>query len=331
VAGLIGTGEWAYARLACEDWWDSAWNGGAPDDTNEINVLYADWDDTYLYLGVRGRVRGNSWILYLDTDVNGPDGQTDLTAIDTWERGATFSGAGFKPDFHLGAYQHQGGGDSQTFWRLTSATTSVNLTSQILHAFDPLHVNGNDGGSELAVPWDVLYGLGPGVVPAGARIGIVASVCWDPEPNGVLGGDVAPSNASAVLPAVDDFCDIVVDEDADGLPDASLIGVPDGDAPAGIGVLAAYPNPMSGATRIPVALPSPAEGGRADYAVRAEVYDLAGRRVQVLFSGRLSAGRHVLDWDGRTGTGADAGAGVFFVRVTVEGEPARAVKLTRVP
>ena len=113
IDGWFQTNEWATARKKIEDWWDSAWNGSAPDDTSEINVIYVDWDATYLYLGIRGRVKGNSWVLYLDTDVNGPNGQTNLTAIDTWERGATFSAAGFKPDFHLGAYQHQGGGDSQ--------------------------------------------------------------------------------------------------------------------------------------------------------------------------------------------------------------------------
>ncbi len=329
IDGLVNDGDWATPRKKIEDYWDSAWNSPSPGDTNEINVVYIDWDDTYLYLGLQGFVSGNSWILYLDTDVTGPDGETDLTAIDTWERGATFTGAGFAPDFHAGTFQHQGGSDSQTMWRLTSATTSVDITSQIVHAFDSAHLNGYEGGSEYAIPWDVLYGLGPGLVPPGTRIGVVASVCWDPDPAAELGGDVVPNNTAATLPVVDSFCEMLVDGDYDGLPDPQTVtGVPDSPRPAGNRILGAFPNPTRGGTRVPVSLGS--EGVRGSYAVRAEVFDLRGRRVRVLADSALPAGEHVLDWDGRTDQGDDAGAGIFFVRVMVDGKTAGTAKLTRV-
>ncbi len=333
VDGLINGADWTAPRWRCDDFWDSAWNSSAPGDTNEINALLVDWDDTYLYLGVLGRVQGNSWILYLDKDVYGPDGYTDLTAIDAWERGATFSGPGFKPDFQLGAYQHQSPYDGQSFWRLTSPTTSVDVSSQVIMAFDPQHLNGNNGGSELAIPWDVIYGLGPGQVPPGARIGVVASVCWDPEPDGELGGDVCPNNVSAVLPAVDNYCTVTVDGDGDGLPDAKDVttGVPADAGPSGMRLRAAYPNPTLGAARVPLLLAGPAQGGKESYRVRAEVFDLSGRRVRVLYSGAMAPGEHALDWDGRTDAGADAGAGIFFTRVMVDGRNAGTVKLTRVP
>jgi hypothetical protein len=53
--------------------------------------------------------------------------------------------------------------------------------------------------------------------------------------------------------------------------------------------------------------------------------------VRVIYSGRLDAGEHRLSWDGRTDTGLDAGAGIFFTRVVVDGRTAGAVKITRVP
>jgi len=217
--GRFDPSEWPQCAVAMADSFDSQWNAGPNDITNEIQAMYATWDSTYLYLGLRGVVTGNSWILYLDTDPGGPLGQTNLTAIDSWERGATFTAPGFKPDWQLGAYQHQGAFDSQSFFKLLSATTSQNHTDSILRAFDPQHQFGLSGGSELAIPWSTLYGLGPGRVPANAAIALAASIAWDPEPNGQLGGDQVPNNLAVSAPALDNRVLIPLDVNGDGTPD----------------------------------------------------------------------------------------------------------------
>jgi hypothetical protein len=212
--GRFDPSEWPVCTIAVADSFDSGWTSA-----NEIQAIHASWDSTYLYLGLRGQVTGNSWLLYLDTDPGGANGQTNLTAIDAWERGATFSAAGFKPDWQFGAYQHQGPFDGQSFFKLLSATTTANYSDSILKAFDPTHAFGLSGGSELAIPWSVLYGLGTGRVPANAQLGFVASVCWDPEPSGVLGGDQAPNNLSATPPAIDNRALLAIDANGDGYPD----------------------------------------------------------------------------------------------------------------
>jgi len=217
--GRFDASEWLGCTVAAADSNDSQWNAGPNNLTNEIQAVNATWDSTYLYLGLRGVVTGNSWILYLDTDPGGPNGQTNLTAIDAWERGATFTAPGFKPDWNLGAYQHQGAFDSQSFFKILSATTTANYTDSILKAFDPSHQFGLNGGSELAIPWSTLYGLGAGRVPANASIGLVASLCWDPEPAGQLGGDQAPSNISASAPVIDNRVLVSIDANGDGYPD----------------------------------------------------------------------------------------------------------------
>jgi hypothetical protein len=219
-------------------------------------------------------------------------------------------------------------------WRLLSDTTSEDISSQIIMSFDPQHVYGYDGGSELAIPWDALFGLGPGLIPAYTKIGVVASVCWDPEPDGELGGDSAPSNISAALPAIDNFAEIEVDSDGDGIPDpceCCEASVPEGDIPLKTQVLSAYPSPARSLARVPVTLGAPLAGGRQHYDVRAEVFDIAGRSVSTVFAGSLPAGRHVLGWDGRTASGPVAGAGIYFMRVTVDGRVAGTVKLVRIP
>jgi hypothetical protein len=218
--GRFDPSEWPGCTVAVADSFDSAWNAGPNNITNEIQALYATWDSTYLYLGIRGIVTSNSWLLYLDTDPGGPNGQTDLTNINAWARHATFTAPGFKPDWEFGAYQHQGQYDSQSFFKILSATTTANYSDSILKAFDPGHSFGLNGGSEIAIPWSVLYGLGPGHVPANAQIGLVASLCWDPEPNGQLGGDQAPNNLSATAPAIDNRVLVTIDANGDGIPDA---------------------------------------------------------------------------------------------------------------
>lgn len=218
--GRFDPAEWADCAIAVADSFDSGWNAGPGEITNEIHALYATWDSTYLYLGIRGVVTGNSWLLYLDTDPGGPAGQADLTAIDAWERGATFSAPGFRPDWQFGAYQHQGAFDGQSLFRITSATTTANYSDSMLAAFDPLHGFGLQGGSEIAIPWNVLFGTAPGHVPANAQLGLVASLCWDPEPAGMLGGDQAPSNLAASAPAIDNRFVLSLDADGDGRPDA---------------------------------------------------------------------------------------------------------------
>jgi hypothetical protein len=320
IDGNVSDSDWACAEERLEDWWDSSWNGSSPGDTNEINLVLVDWDSTYLYLGIRGYVHANSWLLYLDTDVGGPEGFTDLTAIDTWERGAIFTAPGFKPDYEYGAYQHQGAYDSEGMWRILSATTTENISSQVFMAFDPQHVYGYGGGSELAIPWDVLYGLGAGVVPEGCAIGVVASVCWDLDMSGELGGDSAPSNLAAALPTVDNFVEVLVDSDADGRPDPGLrAAVPGIEPPVASGVLRPYPVPARRSATIPVVLAA-LQGGQSRFAVKADIFDVAGRKVASLFDGALPAGRYDFDWDGRNDSGASVPAGIYLARVSVEGK-----------
>lgn len=67
----------------------------------------------------------------------------------------------------------------------------------------------------------------------------------------------------------------------------------------------ARPNPFSGRTEISFRLPA---DGPADL----RIYDVAGRLARTLTSGSLSAGDHVVSWDGRLDSGTPAGRGVYF-------------------
>ena len=50
-----------------------------------------------------------------------------------------------------------------------------------------------------------------------------------------------------------------------------------------------------------------------------EVYDVAGSRASVLYSGSLGVGTHNLPWDGRRANGAQAHTGMYLVRARLDG------------
>jgi len=88
-----------------------------------------------------------------------------------------------------------------------------------------------------------------------------------------------------------------------------------GPVPARLALRAPWPNPATGAVSVVLEMP---KAGSA----RVEVLDLQGRSVATVFEGQVEAGTRVLMWDGRESRGQEAGAGVYFLRVTSGGQTA---------
>jgi len=180
---------------------DSKWSKGA------IDALYVTWDQNNLYLGIQGFVDGCGWLLYMDVNPELSQGATDLTSIDNWQKGARFWDGG-AIDFFFGSWD----GAKGNFYQVLTPTASRDLTGsngvQVATSFSY-----TSGGSEMKVPFDVLYGLGNGKVPVGAKIRVVAALCDE----SALGGDSAPLNK--YLPNVDRTAEVIIDRDNDGVPD----------------------------------------------------------------------------------------------------------------
>jgi hypothetical protein len=68
------------------------------------------------------------------------------------------------------------------------------------------------------------------------------------------------------------------------------------------------PNPFRARTTIRFDLPAGAM-------VRLEVFDVQGRRLQVLANHYYPPGYHAVEWDHRTSSGAAAGPGIYFYRI----------------
>ncbi len=90
-------------------------------------------------------------------------------------------------------------------------------------------------------------------------------------------------------------------------------GVDDLPAGAQIALAQNHPNPFNPSTTISFVLAQPGEA-------RLEIFDTAGRLVQTLVGSQLGAGDHQFVWTGDTVTGVEASSGLYYYRLTANGE-----------
>jgi len=93
---------------------------------------------------------------------------------------------------------------------------------------------------------------------------------------------------------------------------AASSGVGD-DLPAAVAITGVWPNPFNPRTNIAFTVPATAH-------VRLAVYDLRGRRVDVLVDEVRGAGSYAVVWQGRSSDGGPLSSGVYFARLEVGGE-----------
>ncbi len=89
-----------------------------------------------------------------------------------------------------------------------------------------------------------------------------------------------------------------VDDDNDGLPDHFLLAQN-------------FPNPFNPTTEIWFSLPTSCN-------VSLEIYNTVGQRVAVLIDGPMSAGAHMVQWNGTGSHGQNVATGVYFYRLLAE-------------
>jgi hypothetical protein len=104
---------------------------------------------------------------------------------------------------------------------------------------------------------------------------------------------------------------------------SSAVGVPGPPLPSVTHLYAPYPNPVTEGARVRLDL-----AGDAD--VSLEIHDVQGRRVATLAEGRLPAGRYEYPWDARGEHGAQLGAGLYFIRLSIAGRPTQITRLALV-
>ena len=93
--------------------------------------------------------------------------------------------------------------------------------------------------------------------------------------------------------------------------------------PTAFALGANYPNPFNPATTIPLVVPDGAKD------VDLTIYNVLGQPLRQVWTGPLSAGEHLLTWDGRDAQGQLVAAGVYVYRVQV-GEQTRTRKMVKI-
>ncbi|GEM_PF-3349630 len=74
----------------------------------------------------------------------------------------------------------------------------------------------------------------------------------------------------------------------------------------GFQLLPGSPNPFNNRILIPFQLKTTSE-------IQIDIYDIRGRLIKTLFSGKKTVGVHRLSWDGKTNSGQEAASGLYFV------------------
>ena len=74
-----------------------------------------------------------------------------------------------------------------------------------------------------------------------------------------------------------------------------------------------YPNPFNPSTAINFRLSATGQ-------VKLDIFDLRGRLVRRLVKQELSAGPHVISWDGRDAAGSAVASGAYFYRLNANGQ-----------
>ena len=89
----------------------------------------------------------------------------------------------------------------------------------------------------------------------------------------------------------------------------STTAVAKAETPVTYDVLSNYPNPFNPSTRISFTLVEPSEATLG-------IYDLNGRLVRTLHSGRMGEGAHTIEWDGSDAGGIRVSSGMYIAVLT---------------
>ncbi len=95
-----------------------------------------------------------------------------------------------------------------------------------------------------------------------------------------------------------------------GGPDLSIVALP-GASPRALALGQPVPNPFNPSCELKFTLP--ASGAAATLTI----YDLSGRHLATLFSGRADGREHSLRWDGRDERGHPVSSGVYFAKLSI--------------
>ncbi|NNE44499.1 MAG: choice-of-anchor B family protein [Gemmatimonadetes bacterium] len=291
-------------------------------------VEIGSWETAYFHdvMVQNGRLYGSA--IWADTiyvlDVSNPASVTVLGSKTGYPNAFTHNAWVTEDDNYLMTTDELTGSACR-MWDLTNLPT---ITQSSIYLPNPATIPHN-AHIEGDYAYISHYSLGVRIVDISDPFNVTEVGYYDTYPNNDAGGY---NGCWGAFPFFETSPDLLLASDrSTGLyvlsysPPGSAVDAPVVAAADGFRVDSGAPNPFRAGELTTVALQVPAAGP-----VRAEVFDVSGRRVADLLDETLAPGAHRITWDGRAADGAKVPAGTYFLKVRTDaGQETRKMVVVR--
>lgn len=304
IDGIISIGEndWRQEWLVVDDpVGDSRWTL-----VNEFDDLFFTYDADSIYIGAKYTLVNNTLQIFIDAGLEG--GETNFNSYSGY-MGAFPRNFRFRPEDNIDLMIAAWNREVPRVFKIVDSN-SFEITSSCSRA--------GTTQAEVAIAWNSIYGLGPGLVPPYTKMKIVAVISGGDNWGA---GDAAPSNCDVELcpPGNDTLYQgpdslvtlyiAEIDKNGDGIPDPTIVissvafDERTNTRLDGFYISEVYPNPFNSQSKIDVIL-----GRESNLEIK--IYDLLGREISNIVNGKFRSGKYSFVIDG-----SNLSSGVYFLRI----------------
>ncbi|MCX8056925.1 MAG: alpha-amylase family glycosyl hydrolase [Ignavibacteria bacterium] len=300
---LIGANDWRPEWLIVDDpIGDSKWTL-----VNEFDDLFFTWDADSIYFGAKYTLVNNTLQIFVDVGIDG--GETNFNAFSGY-LGAFPRNFRFRSSDNIDLMIAAWNRERPRVFKIRDSN-SIEITSLCTRA--------GSTQAEVAIAWNTIFGLGPGLVPPYTSFKIVSVISGGDNWGA---GDAAPSNCDVELcPPGNDtlyqgpdslitLYSIQIDKNGDGIPDPTVVissiteeKFGNNLNPKEFYVSNLYPNPFNSFTRLDVLL-------RNDNNLEIKLFDLLGREIKSIVNQSLRRGNHSFTIDA-----SNLSSGIYFIQI----------------
>lgn len=304
IDGMISINEndWRQEWLVVDDpIGDSRWTL-----VNEFDDLFFTWDADSIYFGAKYTLVNNTLQIFIDVGIDG--GETNFNSYSGY-MGAFPRNFRFRQEDNIDLMIAAWNRERPRIFKIRDSN-SLEITSLCTRA--------GTTQAEVAIAWNTIFGLGPGLIPPYTKLKMVAVISGG-ENWGA--GDAAPSNCDVELcpPGNDTLYQgpdslitlyiAEVDKNGDGIPDPTIIISSSNDNkklqnnPEEFFINNIYPNPFNSKAKLDVHL-------NKETNLEIKVYNLIGEEVQKITNEVFRPGVYSFLIDA-----SNLSSGIYFVRI----------------
>ncbi|WP_075056560.1 hypothetical protein [Thermogymnomonas acidicola] len=130
---------------------------GGPD--NNLTALYVSFNSTYLFIGVKEIIDGNSLMVFLSNDTNTQYGTYNMTNLNTWNRAISFtSPVNYFAAVYFGGPNSDPSGEDA--FMVNSPLSASNTSPSAVSIQNYFVFGGSNNTVEIRIPWQALFPYG---------------------------------------------------------------------------------------------------------------------------------------------------------------------------